>query len=191
MKKINKNPYNFDLVPLYDIADEIIDIYRNEIKDIDAIGTGNLLNSIDFDIIQKNDNTLTLQLIVLDYYYFIEFGREPTSKLETKWENPMYDIGKWVISKIRRGKWVGKVGQPIPKTIKEIRKVSYAIIQKIHDKGFYDDNHHGKQPLEKTIQKSIATGLIDKFCNVFKEQYQNDILVDITGLSDKLKKRPK
>lgn len=191
MKKINKNAFNFDLVPLYDIADEIINIYKNEIKDIDAIGTGDLLNSIDFDIVQKNDNTLTLQLIVLDYYYFIEFGRKPTDKLETKWENPMYDIGKWVISKIRRGKWIGKANKPIPKTIKDIRRVSYAIIQKIHATGFYDDTHHGKQPLEKALQKSIADGLIDKFTNALAEQYQNDILVDITGLSDKLKKRPK
>lgn len=191
MKKINKNPFTFDLVPLYDIADEIINIYKNEIINIDAVATGNLLNSIDFEIVQKNDNTLTLQLIVLDYYYFIEFGRDKTGKLQSKWDNPVEDISRWLTKKIERGKFIPKNNREIPTTQKEIRKASYAIVQKIHDFGYYDYNHHGKHPLENTLKKSIADGLINKFTNVLAEQYQNDIVVDITGLTSKLTKRPK
>lgn len=188
---MKKKATEIDLVPLYDIADEIIQNYKDEIINIDAIATGNLLNSIDFDIVQKNDNTLTLQLIVLDYYYFIEFGREPTRKLETKWENPVEDISRWLTKKIQRGKFIPKNNREIPTTQKEIRKASYAIVKKIHDFGYYDYNHHGKQPLENSLKKSIADGLINKFTNALAEQYQNDIVVDITGLSDRLTKRPK
>lgn len=192
MKKINKSPFSFDLVPLYDIADEIINIYKNEIYfNAEAVATGDLLNSIDFEIVQKDDNTLTLQLIVLDYYYFIEFGRKPTEKLKDKWDNPVEDISRWLTKKIERGKFIPKNNREVPSTQKEIRKVSYAIVQKIHDFGFYNYNSEGKKPLEKALQKSIADGLINKFTTALAEQYQNDILVDITGLSDKLKKRPK
>lgn len=191
MKKINKSPFSFDLVPLYDIADEIIQNYKDEIINIDAVATGNLLNSIDFEIVQKDDNTLTLQLIVLDYYYFIEFGRDKTGKLQSKWDNPVEDISRWLTKKIQRGKFIPKNNREIPTTQKEIRKASYAIVQKIHDFGFYDYTQEGKQPLEKSLKKSIADGLINKFTNVLAEQYQNDIVVDITGLTSKLTKRPK
>ena len=195
MKKINKNPFTFDLVPLYDIADEIINIYKNEIINIDAIAPGDLLNSIDFDIVQKDDNTLTLQLIVLDYYYFIEWGRDKTGRLDTPWENPVEDISRWINKKIQRGKWIPKNNKPIPTTQKEIRKASYAIIKKIHEHGYYTNGdggtRYGKHPLQNTLKKSIADGLIEKFTNALADQMQNDIVVDITGLSDKLKKRPK
>ena len=175
---------------LYDIAEEIIQNYRDEIIDIDAIGKGDLLNSIDYNIVRKNENTLTLELIVLDYYYFIEFGRKPTSKLKTKWDDPIGDISNWISKKIQRGKWIGRADRPIPTTDKEIQKVSYAIVQKIHNVGFYGDTHYGKHPLENSLKKSIADGLIDKFCSVFAEQYNTELLSDISGLTEKLKKRP-
>lgn len=196
MKKINKSPFSFDLVPLYDIADEIINIYKNEIYfNAEAVATGNLLNSIDFEIVQKNDNTLTLQLIVLDYYYFIEFGRDKTGKLQSKWDNPVEDISRWLTKKIERGKFIPKNNREVPTTQKEIRKASYAIVKKIHEHGYYTNGdggtRYGKHPLENTLKKSIADGLINKFTNVLAEQYQNDIIVDITGLTSKLTKRPK
>lgn len=188
---MKKKATEIDLVPLYDIADEIIQNYKQEIINIDAIATGDLLNSIDFEIVQKDENTLTLQLIVLDYYYFIEFGRGKTGKLETKWNDPIGDISRWITKKIQRGKWIGRADRPIPTTSTQIRQAAYAIVQKIHEQGYYGLSQEGKHPLEKSLQKSMGDGLIEKFCNVFKEQYQDDILVDITGLSDKLKKRPK
>lgn len=190
MEKMNKNPFTFDLTPLYDIADEIVQNYRDEIIAIDAIASKNLLNSINFEIVQKDDNTLTLQLIVLDYYYFIEFGRNKTNKLQTKWEASIDDISKWVSKKIQRGKFIPKNNRPIPTTDKEIEKVAYAIVNKIHRVGFYGDTHYGKHPLENSLKKSIADGLIDKFVNVFVEQCQNDVVADISGLTQKLQKRP-
>lgn len=191
---MKKKVTEIDLVPLYDIADDIIQNYKDELVNSGAVATEELLKSINFEIVQKDENTLTLQLIVLDYYYYVEFGRDKTGKLQSKWADPIGDITRWIEAKKANGRWIGRADRPIPTTQTEIRQAAYAIVQKIHNQGFYTNNggpYYGKHPLQNSLQKSIGDGLIEKFCNVFKEQYQDDILVDITGLSDKLKKRPK
>lgn len=187
------NPLELDLVPFYDIASEIIETYKQNIRDIDAIGTGSLLNSINFDVTVKDENTISLQLIVNDYYYFIEWGREKTDRLDTPWDNPVEDISRWLQRKKDRGKLIPRADKPIPTTQKEIRQVSYAIVQKIHDFGFYNYNSEGKHPLGKALDEAKQNGLIDKIKNVFTEQYNVDLIVDIQDLAEKAKpkKRPK
>lgn len=179
------NPLELDLVPFYDIASEIIETYKQNIKNIDAIGTGDLLDSIKFDVIVKDENTISLQLIVNDYYYFIEWGRGKT--VTSGWDNPIEDLSKWLQSKKDRGKLIPRVDKPIPTTQKEIRQVAYAIYRKITEHGYYGFDSHGKQPLGKALDEAKQNGLIDKIKNVFTEQYNVDLIVDIQDLAEKAK----
>ena len=180
-----------DLSPLYNVAEEIIQNYRNEIIAIDAIGTGTLLNSIDFDIIQVNDNTLTLQLSVAEHYIWVEYGRSPSRT--SGWDDPIYDLSKWIISKISRGKFIPRSDKQISTTQKEIRKTASSIYHKITTQGYYGTNQSGKHPLEKSIDKSQADGLIERFAMALTQPLAGEVVADIKKLEirEKPKVRPK
>lgn len=183
--------YELDLVQLYDIGEQIINNYKEQLDLDNVIASGELVNSIDWNIVQKDENTLTLEMSLFNYWYWVEYGREKTKKLEDKWETPIEDISNWVINKIKRGKFIPKPDKKIPTTQKEIRQVSYAIVNKIHEVGYYGDGdtHYGKHPLEKSLQKSVNEGLIDKFINGISQDFADQIKTELNSLS--IRKIPK
>lgn len=180
-----------DLTPLYNVAEEIIQNYRDEVIAIDAIGSGELLNSIDFDIIQVNENTLTLQLSVAEQYIWVEYGRSLSRT--SGWDNPIDDLSNWIISKISRGKFIPKADKKIPTTQKEIRKTASAIYHKITNEGYYEHDSRGKYPLNNSLEKSIEQGLIERFAMALTQPLAGEVVADLKKLEirEKPKVRPK
>lgn len=180
-----------DLTPLYNVAEDIIQNYRDEIIAIDAVGTGTLLNSIDFDIIQVNDNTLTLQLSVAQHYFWVEYGR--SASRTSGWDNPIDDLSQWIISKISRGKFIPRADKKIPTTQQEIKRTASAIYNKITNKGYYKDNSQGKYPLHNSLQKSIEEGLLERFAMALTQPLCGEVVSDLKALEirEKPKVRPK
>lgn len=181
-----QDPKILDLTPLYNVAEEIIQNYRDEIIAIDAIGTGTLLDSIDFDIIQVNDNTLTLQLTVAEHYIWVEYGRSPSRT--DGWANPIEDLSQWIISKISRGKFIPRADKKIPTIQKEIRKVASSIYSKITKYGYYGTTSQGKHPLENSLTKSEQEGLIERFAMAMTQPLCGEVVSDFKALE--IRKKP-
>lgn len=169
-----------DVTKLYDTAQALIDRYKARLEDIDARGTGNLINSVDYDIVLKAD-AITIVMTVLDYYWYVENGRGPTHG--TGWNNPIKDLSEWVQSKIERGKWLPRPGKPLPTTIKEIRKVAYPIYLSITDKGYQRD-YTKAEPLQRTLDSS--EDLLTQFADEVAQQIGSEVeaaWLDINKLS--------
>lgn len=181
--------YELDLVQLYDIGEQIINNYKEQLEFDDINATNSLVNSIEWNIVQKNENTLTLEMSLFDYWFWVEYGRYPTSNNTTKWVDSVGDIERWYVAKMKKGKIIPKPSQEIPTTQKEIRKVAYAIVQKIHRFGFYEYYSEGKHSLEKSLQKSDNEGLIKKFVNGISQDFAEQIEVELNSL--KIRKIPK
>lgn len=183
------NANDIELSKLYDVAELIINNYKQQLE-IDNINASNdLVNSIEWNIIQKDENTLTLQMDILHYFYYVEFGRQP-SKTDG-WENPISDLSNWIINKIKKGTFIPRPDKQIPTTQQEIKKVANAIYDKITKYGFYGYNSEGKHSLDKTLQKSIADGLVEKFCNAIGGEMANEIVVELKQIETRKKPKPK
>lgn len=185
------NANDIELSVLYDIGEQIIERYKEQLKLDNTVASGDLLNSIEWNIAKKDENTLTLEMQLFDYWYFVEYGRKKTDRLDTPWETPVEDISRWIINKIRQGKFIPKPDKQIPTTQQEIKKTAYAIVQKIHEVGYYGDTHYGKHPLENSLKKSIADGLVEKFCNAVGGELANEIVVELKQIETRPIPKPK
>lgn len=182
---MNFNANDIELSKLYDVAELIINNYKQQLE-IDNINASNdLVNSIEWNIVQKDENTLTLQMDILHYFYYVEFGRQP-SKTDG-WDNPISDLSNWIINKIKKGKFIPKADKPIPTTQQEIKRTASAIYSKITKYGYYGYNQSGKHPLQTSLQKSANEGLIDKFVNAIGGELANEIVVELNTLNIKRK----
>lgn len=160
---------NIDLTRIYDTAQALIDRYKARLEDIDARGTGALINSIDYDVVLKAD-AVTIVMTVLEYWYYVENGRGPTHG--TGWSNPIKDLSEWIQSKIERGKFMPRPGKPLPTSIKEIRQVAYPIYLTITDKGYQRD-YTKAEPLRRTLDSS--EDLLTQFADEVAQQIGEDV----------------
>lgn len=158
-----------DLTRMYDTAQALIDRYKARLEDIDARGTGNLINSIDYDVVLKAD-AVTIVMTVLEYWYYVEEGRGPTHG--SGWDDPIGDLSKWIQSKIERGKFMPRPGKPLPTSIKEIRQVAYPIYLTITDKGYQRD-YTKAEPLRRTLDSS--EDLLTQFADEVAQQIGDDV----------------
>ena len=182
---------DIELSKLYDYGRQIIEKYKEELKIVNAIASEDLLKSIEWTIKRVDNNTLTLEMSLFDYWYYIEYGRQPTQAQTTKWENSVEDIKKWITNKIEKGKFIPRPDKQIPTTDREIENTAYAIVNKIHRFGYYGYNQSGKHPLQTSLQKSANEGLIDKFCNAVGGELANEIVVELNKLSVRPIPKPK
>lgn len=162
-------PNNIDLTRIYDTAQALIDRYKARLEDIDARGTGNLINSIDYDVVLKAD-AVTIVMTVLDYYWYIENGRGPTHG--SGWDDPIGDLSKWIQSKIERGKWMPRPGKPLPTTQKELYRAAYPIYRSITEKGYRRDGEKA-EPLKRTLDSS--GDLLEQFANEVAQQIGDEV----------------
>ena len=182
---------DIELSKLYDIGKQIIDKYKEQLELDNINASGSLSNSIEWNIVKKNENTLTLEMSLFDYWIYTEYGRQPTQAQSTKWDDSVGDIKKWIINKIKKGKFIPRPDKQIPTTDKQIEQTAYAIVNKIHKYGYYEYNQSGKHPLQTSLQKSANEGLIDKFCNAVGGELANEIVVELNKLSVRPKPKPK
>lgn len=170
--------FNVDVTKLYEIADKIVLRYKNRLKEIDAQGTGNLINSVKSDIDLKNQ-VVSLYLELLDYWQFVESGRGPSHG--TGWANPIEDLSTWVMSKLQRGKFMPNPGHPLPTQPKEIKQVSWAIYKKITKKG-YERTGDKAMPLQRTLDTS--KDLLQEFAGVVADAFGQEVLAEFATLNN-------
>jgi hypothetical protein len=182
-----QDPKILDLTALYNVAVEIIQNYKEQLEIDNVNATDNLLNSIQWSIIEKDD-LLTLEMQIADYFIYTEYGRNPTQGQSIKWENPVEDIKRWYRKKSAKGKLIPKPNQTIPTTEKEIEKVAYAIVNKIHKYGYYGTTSEGKHSLEKAMKRSKEEELIDRFAMALTQPLAGEVVAEIKTLE--IRKKP-
>lgn len=173
-----------DLTPLYDGAAELVRMYKQELELQKVNASGALSRSVDFDV-DFDENDIVLYFIYNSYGYYVNEGRRPTgSGGGQKWGYPqnVNDISQWLKNKISRGWFIPRRNNKIPRTDKEIKGVAYAIVRKIHARGFYGNNSSGLHILEKVLMDAEASGLIDKMVNSVVQGFDNEINVEIEKL---------
>lgn len=176
------NLQNIDMTTLYDGAREIVEKYKQELYNQKVNASDELSRSADFDF-DFNENDITLYFIANSYYWYIEKGRRPTgSGGGQTWTNSLQDIQNWIENKISKGWWIPRQNRTIPRTPKEIKSVAWVIRRKIHQKGFYGQNHTGLHILEKVLRDAEASGLIDKMVNSVVEGFDKEISVEIENI---------
>ena len=173
------NVDKLDLTTLYDGAAELVRMYKDALEQEKVNSSGALSNSASYDF-DFDENDIVLYFIANSYWFYTEKGRRPTGGGGGQaWTNSLQDIQNWMENKMSRGWWIPKKNKPIPSTPKEIRSVAWVIRRKIHQKGFYGQNHTGLHILENVIQQAQANGLIDKMVNSVVQAFDSQINVAI------------
>lgn len=158
-----------DVTKLYDYAKELADLYRQEIQNADAKASGQLYN---FQYrIEYQNNVFKVLFSLPDYWYYIEEGRGPTHKSE----------GGVLYKAIRQ--WID-IKNIVPRD-GDRDSLAHAIATKIHKKGFFGENHHGKQPLEKAMAKARSQGLINEITNEIAGQLGKEVKLELSDLNNR------
>ena len=159
---------------IYDYANQIVQMYRDNLSKAKVDASGKLSSSVDFDL-DFDSYHVTIYLIMESYWYYIEKGRNKSTGKFGTWRNKYTDIENWLRNKIAKGSFIPTGGHTIPKTEKEIKSVSYLIARKITKMGFYGTDHHGKHILEKTMEEVERLGVLDKIIDEIVDAYDKRI----------------
>lgn len=192
------NVQNIDFTKLYDGAKTIVDLYRQQLMEQNINASGELSNSADFDV-DFNEDNIVVYFIYNSYGYYVEHGRKPTTGVTGEnWNTAIDDIINWMHDKNIVPH--GRSTRPIPKKpsgvparrpkppvdpsryTKEELSAAYAIATKIHNEGWYDPNHQGKEPLKKALEAAQAQGVIDNMINAVVAAYDKEIEVEIHNI---------
>ena len=163
---------------IYDYANQIVQMYRDNLSKEKVDASGQLSRTADFDLDFDNYH-VTIYLIIESYWYYVEKGRNPSTGKFGSWRNKYADIENWLRNKISRGSFVPTGGHSIPHTEKEIKSVSYLIARKITKFGFYGKDHHGKHILEKTLDEVEKLGILDSIIDEIVDAYDKRIEVEL------------
>lgn len=176
------NVDNIDLTTLYDGARELVDMYKQELEYQKVNASGALSNSADFDF-DFDEDSIVLYFIYNSYGYYIENGRNATGGGGgQRWSNSVGEIEQWMQNKMAKGWFTPRSNRKIPRTPNEIRRISYAIVQKIHKVGFYGTNHQGLHILQQVLDKAESSGLLDKMVQSVVSGFDKEITVEIEKL---------
>jgi hypothetical protein len=169
-------------VPLYDGAREIVEKYKQELYNQKVNASDELSRSADFDF-DFDENDITLYFIANSYWWYVEHGRRPTgSGGGQTWTNSLQDVENWIQNKISKGWWIPRQNRTIPRTPKEIKSVAWVIRRKIHQKGFYGQNHTGLHILEKVLRDAEANGLIQRMIDSVIQGFDKEVSVELEKL---------
>ena len=163
-----------DWTRIYDYANQIVQMYRDNLSKEKVDASGKLSRSVDFDL-DFDSYHVSIYLILESYWSYIEVGRQRSTGKWGRWANKYADIENWMRNKIARGTFIPTGGHSIPRTDKEIKTVSYLIARKITTKGFYGFHHEGKHILEKTMEEVERLGVLDKIIDEIVDAYDKRI----------------
>ena len=163
-----------DWTKIYDYANQIVQMYRDNLSKEKVDASGQLSRTADFDL-DFDSFHVTIYLILESYWYYIEKGRNKSTGKWGRWANKYADIENWLRQKISRGSFVPSHGHTVPHSEKEIKSVSYLIARKITKMGFYGSDHHGKHILEKTMDEVERLGILDDIINEIVDAYDKRI----------------
>ena len=167
-----------DFTKLYDYANRIVQMYRDNLSKEKVDASGKLSRTADFDL-DFDEYHVTVYLILESYYRYIEVGRQRSTGKFGSWRNKYADIENWLRQKISRGTFVPSHGHTIPHTEKEIKSVSYLIARKITRLGFYGTDHHGKHILERTLDEVEKLGILDSIIDSIVDAYDKRVEVEL------------
>ena len=172
---------DLDLTALYNLADECIAFYHQEINHIQAIGYNKgLLNSTATWVQGKDENEIKMQFILPDYYIFVEDGRYPSKRVENP-KKVYQNILNWVRAK-------GLTGRPKngKKPITQ-EQLAWLIYRKIHKLGYYGTQSKGQHPLEITKQRMESAHMAQRAAEIVAKTLNNELHAEIMEFA-KLKK---
>lgn len=172
------NGLKIDLARLYDIAQELLNKYKQRLLQIDAKSSGNLINTADYNI-QLKDTTITLSFDLANYWYQIEHKRGP-NKGEEHWPDPIGDITRWLQIKIQSGKFMPLPGHTLPTTQKEMKHTAWLIVNKISNEGYKREGEKA-EPLQRTIDENMK--LFEEFAGVVADQIGADVVAEFMTLN--------
>ena len=170
-----------DWTKIYDYANRIVQMYRDNLSKEKVDASGQLSRSLDFDL-DFDEYHVTVYLIMESYWYYTEMGRNKSTGKFGTWRNKYADIENWLRQKISRGTFIPTSGHSIPHSEKEIKSVSYLIARKITKFGFYGKDHHGKHILEKTMEEVERLGVLDKIIDEIVDAYDKRIDLEFEKL---------
>ena len=170
-----------DWTKIYDYANRIVQMYRENLSKEKVDASGQLSRSLDFDL-DFDEYHVTVYLIMESYYRYVEVGRQRSTGKWGSWRNKYADIENWLRQKIARGTFVPSHGHTIPHSEKEIKRVAGAIVHKITKFGFYGVDHHGKHILERTLDEVEKLGILDKIIDEIVDSYDKRIEVELEKL---------
>ena len=167
-----------DLTKVYDLSKKIIDYYKYLLEDKKINASGKLSKTADFDV-DYNEYGLAIYFILESYYWYVEQGRNGSTGKFGVWLNKYKDIENWLRQKISRGWFIPTSGHTIPRTDKEIKKVTGAIVHKITHVGFYGRDHHGLHPLKEAIEIADREGIIDEIIDTIVTGFAGTVEAEI------------
>ncbi len=171
-----------DSTKLYQLIKDLLDAYKNNIENAGAVAQGNLVNAATYEadkwMLKWKGETLTLVLRLPDYWKYIEEGRGPTQKGEGGKLYPA--ILEWV--KVKK---IVPRADPKTKRVPKVEQLAYAITKKIHKRGYFDPDHHGKYPLREAIQE---TDIVRQFAAALTDQFNRIVRVELSENLTKLTK---
>lgn len=167
-----------DWTKIYDYANRIVQMYRDNLSKEKVDASGQLSRSLDFDL-DFDEYHVTVYLIMESYWYYIEVGRQRSTGKFGSWSSKYADIENWLRQKISRGTFVPSHGHTIPHTDKEIKSVSYLIARKITRVGFYGKDHYGKHILERTLDEVEKAGILDDIIDEIVDAYDKRVDIEL------------
>ena len=163
-----------DWTKIYDYANRIVQMYRDNLSKEKVDASGQLSRSLDFDL-DFDEYHVTIYLIMESYYRYVEVGRNRSTGKWGSWRNKYADIENWLRNKIARGSFIPTGGHTIPHTEKEIKSVSYLIARKITRMGYYGTTSMGKHPLQNAIEEADRLGIIDEIIDCVVEGFEGKV----------------
>lgn len=148
---------------LYDTARKIANEYKNQIKEDNAIASGELYN-FKWDITYVVNDGLKLVFDLPEQWRFVEYGRSPTKNSGTG--QVRHSIAEWVRLK-------GLTPNDVRRQSTE--SMIYAITRKIHTKGF-----PARNTLEKSLNQSAAS--LQQFEDIAVEMLNSEIENELDAL---------
>jgi hypothetical protein len=162
-----------DSTKLYQLIRDLLDTYKQNITEANAIAHGDLVNAATYETnqwtLRWKGETLALVLFLPNYWRWIEQGRPPTQQSEGGVLYPA--ILDWI-----RVKHI--VPRPDTKTNKvpTPERLAYMITRKIHREGYFSPDHQGKHLLQNAIDQ---VDLIENFKNALVDQFNREIKVSL------------
>ena len=68
---------NIDYTTLYNLAEQLVDMYKEELENQRVNASGSLSDTATFDF-DFNENDITLYFVLNSYYWYLEHNRRPT-----------------------------------------------------------------------------------------------------------------
>lgn len=109
--------------------------------------------------VKESGNNYIMELTANSYIYWLDKGRGPDSKYETRWDNPVQDIADWLQ---RRG--LPTTNDWVYGTIKNIRKFGYK--GKFFLQDFWDE-------MDSKMDLNFDS-LFDTICDYLSKEVFND-----------------